>query len=112
LLRGNLGSGKTTLVKNFAKTLHIDESDVSSPTFSVMNRYGDEFFHYDIYNDGLEGLLKNGLFENFQENGYHFVEWGDEKLESLLKEYSFSYVTITIETKQNKRLYKVFKCIN
>ncbi len=48
------------------KTLHVNKSNVSSPTFSVMNRYSDEFFHYDIYNNGVNGLIENGLFENLQ----------------------------------------------
>ncbi|MDR0468176.1 MAG: tRNA (adenosine(37)-N6)-threonylcarbamoyltransferase complex ATPase subunit type 1 TsaE [Campylobacteraceae bacterium] len=110
LLRGNLGSGKTTLVKSFAEVLHIDKNIVFSPTFSIMNRYGDDFFHYDVYNNGVNGLIENGLFENFQENGYHFVEWGDEKLENLLNEYGFSYIIISIDTEnaeKNRRLYKV-----
>ena len=110
LLRGNLGSGKTTLVKSFAEVLHIDKNIVSSPTFSIMNRYGDDFFHYDVYNNGVNGLIENGLFENFQENGHHFVEWGDEKLENLLSEYGFSYIIISIDTEdteKNRRLYKV-----
>ena len=107
LLRGDLGSGKTTLVKSFAKFLNVNKENISSPTFSIMNRYNDNFFHYDIYNDGVNGLIKNGLFENLQEKGYHFVEWGDEKLENLLLEYGFSYIIISIEVKKNKRIYKV-----
>lgn len=112
LLEGELGSGKTTLVKNFAETLHVNKSNVSSPTFSVMNRYSDDFFHYDIYNNGVSGLIENGLFENLQEKGYHFIEWSDEKLEKLLKEYNFSYILISIHVNENKRFYKVYKCIN
>lgn len=112
LLKGELGSGKTTLVKSFAEALHVNKSNVSSPTFSVMNRYSDEFFHYDIYNNGVSGLIENGLFENLQEKGYHFIEWSDEKLEKLLKEYNFSYILISIHVNENKRFYKVYKCIN
>lgn len=112
LLQGGLAAGKTTLVKKIATFLHVEESEVSSPTFSVLNRYKDGFYHYDIYNGGFDRMVEIGLFENLEEEGYHFIEWGDKKLEEALKQCGFSYMTIDIFAKQNKRLYKVFKCIN
>lgn len=107
LLRGNLGSGKTTLVKYFAKKFGINDNEVSSPTFSIMNRYSNEFFHYDIYNNGVEGMVENGLFENLEQKGVHIIEWGDEKFEKLLNNYGFSYIIISIDVKDDKRYYKV-----
>ncbi|NLK67258.1 MAG: tRNA (adenosine(37)-N6)-threonylcarbamoyltransferase complex ATPase subunit type 1 TsaE [Campylobacteraceae bacterium] len=105
ILRGNLASGKTTLVKEIAKFRGFD-GVVSSPTFSVMQNYGD-IYHYDLYQSGFDGIIKNGLFENFFEDGLHLVEWGDERLENALKKFEIDYSIIEIEPLGNKRLYKV-----
>ncbi|MFV0481180.1 MAG: tRNA (adenosine(37)-N6)-threonylcarbamoyltransferase complex ATPase subunit type 1 TsaE [Campylobacteraceae bacterium] len=113
LLQGDLASGKTTLVKEFALNFGLKKEDVSSPTFSIMNVYKNGFFHYDIYNSGFSGMLQNGLFENLEEEGWHFVEWGESELEEMLKKFEMDFVKIEIITKDdNKRIYKVNKCIN
>jgi tRNA threonylcarbamoyladenosine biosynthesis protein TsaE len=109
LLKGNLASGKTTFVKEFVKVLGI-KSEVSSPTFSIMNSYEDRVFHYDIYNEGSQKFFESGLLENLELDGYHLIEWADEKLESVLKEYGFSFIMIEISPKDKKREYKI--CIN
>ncbi len=112
LLRGDLASGKTTFVKEFSNALGVD-ADVTSPTFSVQNRYGEYLYHYDIYQNGVEGFLSSGLLEELDREGYHLIEWGDEKLENILKGYFVDYATIDIEKKSdNSRVYKVKKCIN
>ncbi len=61
LLSGDLASGKTTLVKAIIKACGIEES-VTSPTFSLMQIYGKDIYHYDIYQIGFDGMAKNGLF--------------------------------------------------
>ncbi len=48
-----------------------------------------------------------GLLENLEEEGYHFIEWGDEKLEKILRDYGIDYFVIEIEPKGDKRLYRV-----
>ncbi|MBR4140909.1 MAG: tRNA (adenosine(37)-N6)-threonylcarbamoyltransferase complex ATPase subunit type 1 TsaE [Campylobacter sp.] len=106
LLMGDLASGKTTLVKAIAKTHGIDPKIVNSPTFSIMQKYG-QIYHYDIYNDGSSGLLKNGLFENFFEDGLHIVEWADENLIELLKKYLLDFCIVKIEINGDKRKYEV-----
>ncbi len=105
LLRGDLASGKTTLVKAFCKNLGI--GDASSPTFSILNIYKDKVYHYDIYNKGLKEFISMGLLENLEEEGYQFIEWGDEKLEKILRDYGIDYFVIEIEPKGDKRLYRV-----
>ncbi|CZE49459.1 tRNA (adenosine(37)-N6)-threonylcarbamoyltransferase complex ATPase subunit type 1 TsaE [Campylobacter geochelonis] len=105
VLKGNLASGKTTLVKQIVKFHGISEV-ATSPTFSVMQNYG-EIYHYDIYNSGFEGILKNGLYENFFEDGLHLVEWGDENLMKLLEKFGLDYCVVEIENLDKKRKYKV-----
>ncbi len=106
LLKGDLASGKTTFVKSFVKFLGISE-DVSSPTFSIMNVYDDKVYHYDIYNEGSSKFIESGLLENLEQDGYHFIEWADDKLEKILDMYGFEFITIKIEPKDEKREYKI-----
>ena len=97
ILRGDLASGKTTLVKHFVESLGIEDV-VNSPTFSLQVLYGEDIFHYDLYNKTLEEFEKSGL---------HFVEWGDSKLENILNDYGFDVVVINILKNDDKRLYKI-----
>ena len=106
ILSGTLGSGKTTLVKEFVKFMNIKEN-VTSPTFSIQNIYG-EIFHYDLYNKTINDFLNLGMLEEFEKEGYHFIEWGEE-LESYLKQFGIEYLEIEIILKDNKR---IFNCIN
>lgn len=104
LLRGDLASGKTTLVKNFVKFLGIGDL-VTSPTFSIQTLYGENIFHYDIYNKSLEDFISLGLLEEFEKSGIHFVEWGDDRFDELLGSYGFHTIRIDIEKLENKRRY-------
>ena len=106
LLRGDLASGKTTLVQNFVASLNIQDI-VTSPTFSIQSIYGKNIYHYDVYNKTLQEFIALGLLEEFEKNGIHFVEWGDEKLENLLCEYGFDVIVVNIEKKEESREYKI-----
>ncbi len=110
LLKGDLASGKTTFVKYFVKSKGVNV-DVSSPTFSIMNSYDDKIFHYDIYNHGVDKFIESGLLENLELDGYHLIEWADERLEEILKSYGFDYVKVEIiPISKTKREYKI--CTN
>ena len=104
ILRGDLASGKTTFVKHFVKSLNLDDT-VTSPTFSLQSIYSEKVFHYDVYNKTLEEFISLGLLEEFEKDGIHFVEWGDERLEELLKSYGFNVLVLNIEKKDDKRQY-------
>ena len=62
LLSGDLASGKTSFVKKAAEYLGYKNA-VTSPTFLVMQKYGERIFHYDIYQKNLEELLQLGFLE-------------------------------------------------
>lgn len=104
LLQGDLASGKTTFVKEFVKSLGLKDT-VTSPTFSLQSLYGTNIFHYDVYNKTLNEFIALGLLEEFEKDGIHFVEWGDEQLKAILIEYGFDVLTIQIKKKENKREY-------
>lgn len=105
ILQGDLASGKTTFVKTAAGILGKGEL-VSSPTFALMQDYG-SFFHYDFYRVELKEIIQNGLFDNFFEDGLHAVEWGDERLEELLKKYNIPLCKIKISPSKKGREYEV-----
>lgn len=107
ILRGDLASGKTTLVKKIVAHLGIDE-DVTSPTFSLQHAYADRVFHYDIYNHGLEHFMALGMLEELERDGLHFIEWGDDALVSLLREAGINVITVDIKKiSHDKREYSI-----
>jgi len=107
ILRGDLAAGKTTFVKEVAKELGY-EDDVTSPTFSLQQCYGENLFHYDMYNHGLEHFLSLGMLEELDKKGLHFIEWGDDTLIELLKSAGIEVMSIDIEKMEdNKREYTV-----
>ncbi len=106
LLVGDLASGKTTLVQNFVKSLGLKD-EATSPTFSILNIYDDRVYHYDIYNEGSDKFMQSGLLENLELEGYHFIEWADEKLEALMLVTGFEFIKVNIEHREKNRVYKV-----
>jgi len=96
ILRGDLACGKTTLVKEIVEKLDISD-DVTSPTFSLQQCYGDKIFHYDIYNHGLEHFISLGMLEELEKDGLHFVEWGDDELQRILTNAGMEVLVINIE---------------
>jgi len=89
ILRGDLGAGKTTLVKGIAEGLQAaSQDDVTSPTFTLIHEFhGPEvnLYHVDLYRIETERELATlGLDELFAEDGNLVVlEWG-EKFPRLL----------------------------
>lgn len=113
LLRGDLASGKTTFVSHLAKEMGIQDP-ITSPTFSLQNIYSSPhqtLFHYDLYRKDLEECLELGLLEMLEIKGWHFIEWGDERLESLLRQSGFAMIIITIskndQNHENNRIYRI-----
>jgi len=86
LFYGEMGSGKTTLIKEIAKKLGV-EGTISSPTFSIINEHlleGDKLYHYDLYRlENMEEALDIGIEEYLFSGSWNFVEW-PEKFETLL----------------------------
>ena len=77
IFNGEMGSGKTTLIKAIIKELGY-EGTVSSPTFSIINEYlnGDKIYHFDFYRiKNTNELLDIGIDEYISSNNRCFVEW-------------------------------------
>jgi tRNA threonylcarbamoyladenosine biosynthesis protein TsaE len=93
ILRGDLGTGKTTLVKGIAQALYAAEADeVTSPTFTLIHEYDGardgkpvKLFHLDVYRlEGERQLETLGLDELLTPDALVLVEWG-EKFKSIRK---------------------------
>jgi len=107
ILNADLACGKTTLVKEIVKKLGFD-GDVTSPTFSLQQCYGDGIYHYDIYNHGLEHFISLGMLEELDKEGLHFVEWGDDELLDILSDAGIDTLKIDIKKiSDDAREYKV-----
>ena len=90
LLRGDLGAGKTTLVKGIAAGFEAaEEEDVTSPTFTLVHEYRGpraNLFHIDLYRvDTLRDLETLGLDDLRAEGSVLLIEWG-EKFPRLQRE--------------------------
>ena len=93
ILRGDLGTGKTTLVKGIADALDAAEAEeVTSPTFTLIHEYDGtrdgkpvKLFHLDVYRlEGERQLETLGLDELLTDDALVLVEWG-EKFKSIKK---------------------------
>lgn len=94
---GNLGAGKTTLIKILAVKLHIKDS-ISSPTFSYVNEYDGKVFHFDCYRlHSLEEALDFGIEEYLDSGKPCWIEW-PQIVEPILP---IPYLEINIEHNEN-----------
>jgi tRNA threonylcarbamoyladenosine biosynthesis protein TsaE len=93
ILKGNLGTGKTTLVKGIAQALDAAEpEEVTSPTFTLIHEYEGTregktvlLYHLDLYRiEGERQLETLGLDDIATPDSIVLVEWG-EKFKSVLK---------------------------
>lgn len=104
LLRGDLGAGKTTLVKGVAAAFEAaSEEDVTSPTFTLIHEYRGPnamLYHIDLYRiDTPRELDTLALDDLRSENSILLIEWG-EKFARLLRERD---VEISLEREAENR---------
>jgi len=76
---GEMGAGKTTLIKAICDQLHVQDA-MSSPTFSIINEYqtaeGAPIYHFDFYRiKSLDEARDIGVEEYFYSGHYCFIEW-------------------------------------
>lgn len=87
LFYGEMGVGKTTLIKEICKQLGVLDN-ISSPTFSLVNEYqtknNESIFHFDFYRiEEEEEALDMGIDDYFYNNDWCLIEW-PENVENLL----------------------------
>lgn len=92
LIKGEMGAGKTTLVRQIVHEWGV-EAVVASPTFSIVNQYGNEegkiVYHFDLYRLKNESeAFDIGLDEYMNSGNKCLIEW-PEKLEKLMPDQYF-----------------------
>jgi tRNA threonylcarbamoyladenosine biosynthesis protein TsaE len=109
LISGEVGAGKTTLIKEMLKTLKVNDN-VNSPTFSIINEYLNEdnniIYHIDLYRiKNIDELHSIGFFEYLESDNLCFIEWGDI-IEKHIKD---RYNKFLIEKRGDNRSIKMVK---
>jgi len=98
LFNGEMGAGKTTLIKTLCKTLGVEDA-TSSPTFSLVNEYqtinNQLVYHFDVYRLKSQAeALDMGIDEYLYSGNWCFIEWA-EKIPDLLPD-NYSVITISV----------------
>lgn len=105
-LYGDLGSGKTTLVRGFLRALGI-QSKIKSPTYTLVEPYevnGNPIYHFDLYRlSSPQELEFIGMKEYFTKNSICLIEW-PEKGFPLLSDCDLACYIEILGTKRNVRL--------
>jgi tRNA threonylcarbamoyladenosine biosynthesis protein TsaE len=103
---GEMGAGKTTLIKAIAEQYAV-EDNVHSPTFSLVNEYRNHenkiFYHFDFYRINNETeAMDIGVDEYFDSGDYCFIEW-PQKIPSLLPD-RFLKIEILITSETSRKI--------
>ena len=106
LISGEMGVGKTTLIKELLSLYGVTDN-VTSPTFSIINEYlidNDEvIYHMDLYRVKDTAELENiGFFEYVKSRRTCLIEWGETVEELIDSEYN----KFTLIEKNNLRVLK------
>lgn len=98
-LSGDLGAGKTTLVRGIVYALHGGAREVTSPTFTLMNVYEGHppIYHFDWYRLNTRDALDTTGFDEYMEGpGISIIEWA-EKFPDVLPANT-RWITISMDT--------------
>ena len=106
-LTGDLGAGKTQLVKGLARGLGIT-SRVHSPTFTLVNEYGGgrlKLFHLDLYRLETPGQIHSaGIDEYLQPDGVAVIEWAERMTADEWQTANVRQVSIEIVGEMERRI--------
>lgn len=105
LFYGDMGAGKTTLIKSLCAAVGVTD-EVTSPTFSIVNEYESPqgpVFHFDFYRlKDFNEALDMGYEEYFYSGNYCFIEW-PEKIAGLIPE-QYTGVRIVVSESGDRQL--------
>jgi tRNA threonylcarbamoyladenosine biosynthesis protein TsaE len=108
LFFGEMGAGKTTLIKSICKNLGVSE-EINSPTFSIVNEYktinGKTIYHFDFYRvKSIEEVYDMGIEDYFKTNNICLIEWPNKIDEILNDEITYK---IEINMVEENRFIKI-----
>ena len=112
VLTGDLGTGKTRLMRGIAKYFGI-ENEVCSPTFTIVNEYTpkkdtnnvNKIFHFDVYRLADSEDFENSIGTDYFNSGLCIIEWG-EIIKDILPP-STIYITIESTDNENERIINI-----
>lgn len=108
-LNGPLGSGKTAFMTGIAKYFGM-ESDVSSPTFTIVNEYNLEkkqkIFHFDVYRIEDSSEFLDCIGTDYFENGICIIEWGN-RIKEILPKHTIHIDIKKDEAQENSRIFYI-----
>lgn len=110
-LYGNLGSGKTVMVKGIARSLHIDGRDITSASFTIITEYQTKppFFHIDLYRiTNAAELDSTGIWECLGRNAISVIEWA----EKLGDDIPDKFIAVHIDVLNNEQRALTIKGID
>ncbi|WP_025124201.1 tRNA (adenosine(37)-N6)-threonylcarbamoyltransferase complex ATPase subunit type 1 TsaE [Myroides odoratimimus] len=99
LFDAQMGSGKTTLIKEISKQLGVEDM-TSSPTFSIVNEYHsttskDRVYHFDLYRlNSEEEAYDMGMDEYLDSNHWCFIEWPEKTPHIIPDEHATIEISI------------------
>lgn len=104
LFHGQMGAGKTTLIKALAKELGVTQA-TSSPTFSLVNEYktgnSGYLYHFDVYRLKNESeALDFGIDDYLYSGNWCFIEWPNKIPNLIPDEYSEIFISINPDGKR------------
>ena len=107
LFYGEVGAGKTTLIKKICKYLKI-EDNVTSPTFSIVNKYtyAKNYIvsHFDFYRvKNISEVYNIGVYEYLNNSKFCFFEWPEVATEI----FTDKYLKIFIKVNNSKRIINI-----
>ncbi|WP_009033598.1 tRNA (adenosine(37)-N6)-threonylcarbamoyltransferase complex ATPase subunit type 1 TsaE [Indibacter alkaliphilus] len=113
VFKGEMGAGKTTLIKAIAKGFGIEDM-VSSPTFAIVNEYRNPeqktFYHFDFYRiDDPEEVLEIGIEEYFYSGNYCWIEWAERIPEYIPEDFMLIEVEVEDDGSRIISLDKIVK---
>lgn len=105
LFKGDLGAGKTTLIKNILEHLHIQD-EASSPSYAIINEYltdnDESVYHIDLYRlDNAEEAFNLGLEEYLYSGNYCFMEWPQLFIDYLDADYHIIEIEVSEDGKRH-----------
>lgn len=110
-INGELGAGKTVFVSGFASFYNI-ESDVSSPTFTIVNEYETnddrKIFHFDVYRLEDSNEFIDSIGTDYFQNGICIIEWGNI-IKDILPKNTVNIEIEKDEFNENIRIFKIWR---
>lgn len=104
LITGEVGTGKTTLIKEYCKLIGVEEI-VNSPTYTLINEYQNKsgkIVHMDLYRvEDINEINELGLFEYLEKN-IVIIEWPEIILKMI--DIKYSLINITFINEKERKL--------